>query len=52
MYQSVKGLDVSKCAEWNYFATAHGKNACDGVGETTKREVTKKSLQSTTHKKL
>ena len=27
------------------FATAHGKNACDGVGGTTKREAAKASLQ-------
>lgn len=39
-------------AEWNFFATAHGKNACDGVGGTTKREVTKKSLQSTTNNQI
>jgi hypothetical protein len=37
------GLQV----EWHFFATAHGKNACDGIGGTTKREVTKTSLQST-----
>lgn len=35
--------------EWHFFATAHGKNACDGIGGTTKREVTKRSLQSTSH---
>ena len=28
--------------EWNFFATDHGKNACDGIGGTTKREATKK----------
>lgn len=31
--------------EWNFFASCHGKNACDGVGGTTKREVAKASLQ-------
>lgn len=35
------GLD----AEWHFFATAHGKNACDGVGGTTKRETARASLQ-------
>ena len=35
------GLD----AEWHFFATAHGKNACDGVGATTKRETARASLQ-------
>lgn len=35
------GLD----AEWNFFATSHGKSACDGIGGTVKRLVTKASLQ-------
>ncbi|XP_063223012.1 uncharacterized protein LOC134531252 [Bacillus rossius redtenbacheri] len=39
--------DFGLSAEWNFFATSHGKNACDGVGGTTKREVTKASLQRT-----
>lgn len=34
-------------AEWNSFASCHGKNACDGVVGTTKREITKASLQRT-----
>jgi hypothetical protein len=34
-------------AEWHFFASCHGKNACDGVGGTTKREVSKASLQRT-----
>jgi hypothetical protein len=33
-----------KC-EWNFFATSHGKNACDGIGGTIKRGVAKASLQ-------
>ena len=32
-------------AEWNFFATSHGKSACDGIGGTVKRLVTKASLQ-------
>lgn len=44
--------DFGVPAEWHFFATAHGKNACDGVGGTTKREVTKKSLQSTTDNQI
>lgn len=28
-----------------FFATAYGKNACDGIGDTTKRKGAKKSLQ-------
>lgn len=32
-------------AKWNFFATSHGKNACDGVGGTIKCLATKASLQ-------
>ena len=32
-------------AEWHFFATSHGKNACDGIGGTTKRAVSRCSLQ-------
>lgn len=32
-------------SEWNFFASSHGKNACDGIGGTTKREITRVSLQ-------
>lgn len=31
--------------EWNFFASSHGKNACDGIGGSTKRAVTRASLQ-------
>lgn len=31
--------------EWHFFASCHGKNSCDGVGGTTKRVVTRASLQ-------
>ena len=31
--------------EWNFFATSHGKSACDGIGGTVKRLLTKASLQ-------
>ncbi|XP_071951916.1 uncharacterized protein [Antedon mediterranea] len=36
-HQEDFGLD----AEWNFFATSHGKSACDGIGGTVKRLVTK-----------
>jgi hypothetical protein len=39
--------DFGMCAEWHFFATSHGKNACDGVGGTVKREAAKASLQAT-----
>jgi len=29
-----------------FFATSHGKSACDGIGGTVKREAVKKSLQA------
>ena len=29
--------DFALNAEWNFLATSHGKNACDGVGGTVKR---------------
>lgn len=38
------GLD----AEWNFFATSHGKSPCDGIGGTVKRLVGRASLQATT----
>ena len=31
--------------EWNFFATSHGKSACDGIGGTMKRLLMKASLQ-------
>ena len=33
--------DFGMEAEWHFFATSHGKNACDGVGGTVKREAAK-----------
>lgn len=33
-------------AEWHFYATSHGKGACDGIGGTVKRLATKASLQS------
>lgn len=32
-------------AEWNFFATAHGKGPCDGLGGTVKRMAARASLQ-------
>lgn len=36
--------DFDLKAEWNFFPTAHGKGACDGVGGTVKRAAAKASL--------
>lgn len=37
--------DFELAAECNFFATSHGKSACDGIGGTVKRLVAKASLQ-------
>ena len=37
--------DFGLYAEWNFFATSHGKSACDGIGWTVKRLVAKESLR-------
>lgn len=42
------GLDC----EWHFFASSHGKNACDGVGGTTKREATRASLQRASNNQI
>lgn len=33
-------------AEWHFFATSHGKSACDGIGGTLKRNARRASLQN------
>lgn len=38
--------DFGVPADWHFHATAHGKNACDGIGATFKREATRASLQA------
>ena len=37
--------DFGMSAEWHFFATSHGKGACDGVGGTVKRLAARASLQ-------
>ena len=37
--------DFGITAEWNFFATSHGKNLCDLVGGTVKCLATRASLQ-------
>jgi hypothetical protein len=37
--------DFGVPAEWHFFATSHGKSACDGVVGTLKRLAAKVSLQ-------
>ena len=38
--------DFGVKAEWNFFATSHGKNPCDGIGGTLKRMAYKQSLRA------
>lgn len=38
--------DFNVKADWNFFATSHGKGACDGLGGTIKRHAFKASLQN------
>lgn len=40
--------DFGVQAEWNFFATAHGKGACDGIGGCVKRNAYRASLQKET----
>jgi len=35
-------------AEWNFFATSHGKSPCEGTGGTVKRLVTPASCRQLT----
>ena len=44
--------DFALNAEWNFFATSHGKNACDGVGGTVKRLAAHASLQRAKEKDI
>lgn len=37
--------DFNIHAEWHFYATAHGKGVCDGLGGTVKRLAAKASLQ-------
>lgn len=44
--------DFSVLAEWNFFATAHGKGACDGVGGALKRLARQYCLQQGTKNEI
>ena len=50
-YKNCKNLchhfeDFGVRAEWDFFATSHGKSAGDGAGGTLKRLATRASLQA------
>lgn len=38
--------DFDVYADWRFFATAHGKSSCVGIGATGNREAVKASLQA------
>ena len=40
--------DFSVEAEWHFFATSHGKGACDGIGGCVKRNAYRACLQDNT----
>lgn len=44
--------DFGLKAEWHFFATAHGKGPCDGVGGTFKRTAARVSLQRSIDKQI
>lgn len=44
--------DFGLKAEWHFFATSHGKSACDGIGGTVKRLAVRASLQRPTDKQI
>ena len=44
--------DFGLLAEWNFFATSHGKTACDGIEGTAKRLTLKASLQRPVHNQI
>ena len=37
--------DFGIICEWRFFATSHGKSACDGIGGRVQRATTKESLK-------
>lgn len=44
--------DFGLSADWHFFATAHGKGACDGLGAIFKREATRASLQASANNSI
>ena len=44
--------DFNITAEWNFFATSHGKPPCDGIGGTAKRLAARASLQRPTENQI
>ena len=44
--------DFDGCAEWYFFATAHGNRPCDGLAGTIKRLARRGSLQIGTRQQI
>lgn len=45
-------VDFGPSAEWNFFASYHGKSPCDGIAGTTKRLARRASLQRTVDRQI
>ena len=45
-------MDFDVECEWHFFATSHGKSACDGIGGVVKKMTTKASLQTPFEKQI
>lgn len=41
--------DFDVDVKWHFFATLHGKSACDGIGATIKYQARRASLQKPNH---
>ncbi|XP_044591487.1 uncharacterized protein LOC123269717 [Cotesia glomerata] len=50
LYYHEEDFDIP--AEWHFFATAHGKGPCDGIGGTIKRYAARASLQLAVDKQI
>ena len=44
--------DIGISAEWNFFASSHGKSPCGGIGGTTKQLAARANLQRSTSDKI
>ena len=45
LYLCLHKADFGLDATWTFFATSHGKSACDGIGGTVKQLTARASLQ-------
>ena len=45
-------MDFDVDCEWHFFATSHGKSACDRIGGVVKRMTAKASLQRSSENQI